>query len=103
MNILNKRELNKKQRGLKRYSDAAVSSILDCIKQIVGKFLIIGLATGGLKIFPKDNYPMGNTFIKAVIVIGIILFFCESVGLIKEIGRNIKKYKTYVSLIKEAK
>lgn len=102
MNILTKRGLNKKQRSLKRYSDAAVSSIIDSLKEIMVKFLTIGLATGGLKIFPYWNYPVGNCFIKMVIIIGIILFLCESVGLVKEIGENYKKYKTYKCLIKEA-
>lgn len=102
MIILNDKGLNKKQRSYKRYSDAAVSSILDSLKQIMVKFLAIGLATGGLKIFTPGEYPTANLFVKVVIVVGLVLFFYESVGLVKEIGKNIKKYKTYRGLIKEA-
>lgn len=103
MIILKEKELNKKQRGFKRYLDAAVSGIIDSLKEIMVKFLAIGLATGGLKIFPYWKYPVGNCFIKMVIIIGIILFLCESIGLVREIGENFKKYKTYKGLIKEAK
>lgn len=100
--FLREKDLNKKQRSIKRYSDARLSEILEDLKQIALKFLAIGLATGGLKIFPKGEYPIGNLFIKIVVVGGFLIFFYESVGLVKNIVENFKKYKTYRGLIKEA-